>query len=289
MTKYNIPLIFLCLIASLSGYSQQEWEYHPNIACLTFGSDTLRNVTATDKELHIGENQSYKTPLLGLGLSVRDGYQIVSVGKRAFMNCHGIKVISLPTSIRMLEQEAFASCKKASIVIMLSTTPPQCDTSTFSHTPIDLCIVPKYYIKVYQNPMVFRPSSRKWAYVDNVTVGVLGTINAAVNSPTTDSVPKLDKYPSFPGGQQELEAFLRENVHYPEKAETMEIEGTVHISFVVDKSGSLSDFVVIKSVSKEVDNECLRVMTLMPKWEPGILKGEPVSVQSILPFVFRLE
>lgn len=286
--KKSLLILSFCLFISPLSFAQLVGEYDPQNRYLIMGRDTLRNVSALGNELTIGDNHTFKSPDLNLEIPIQGGYNIVSVERRAFMNCQSIKLIRLPSTIRLLEAEAFASCKNASIIVMESTKPPQCDTSVFSSTPIDLCIVPKYYQKVYQNPMVFYPSKRRWAYVENNHRSVNKIMEEKLGYDADEDV-KLDKLPSFPGGLEEMFSFIRENLTYPERAQNMEIQGTIYVSFVVDKSGNLCDIMVVKSVSKELDNECLRIMKLMPKWEPGMLDDKPVNVYFIIPFTFKLD
>ena len=44
---------------------------------------------------------------------------------------------------------------------------------------------------------------------------------------------------------------------------------------------------VVRSVDPDLDKEALRVINSMPKWKPGMQKGEPVSVKFTVPIVFR--
>ncbi len=96
--------------------------------------------------------------------------------------------------------------------------------------------------------------------------------------------------PSFPGGEQGRIRFLQENLVYPEKAKQAGIEGTVFVSFVVRSNGEITDVKILRGLSPETDQEVLRVLELMPRWEPGRLHNdEPASVQFNMPVRFRLE
>ena len=65
--------------------------------------------------------------------------------------------------------------------------------------------------------------------------------------------------------------------------------GRVIIQMVISKDGSLSNIKVLRSVSPSLDAEAVRVVGNMPKWEPGMQKGQPVSVKYTIPIVFRLQ
>ena len=61
------------------------------------------------------------------------------------------------------------------------------------------------------------------------------------------------------------------------------------VQFVVDKDGSVVEPKVVKSVSPELDQEALRVIKMMPKWQPGKQNGEIVRVKYHIPVSFRLQ
>ena len=98
----------------------------------------------------------------------------------------------------------------------------------------------------------------------------------------------VEHYPSFPGGQQALLDFLRQNVNYPEQAKKDSIEGRVVVGFVIDTDGSITDQKIVRSVHPLLDAEALRVVKLMPKWEPGSENGTPVKVKYNLPISFKI-
>lgn len=94
--------------------------------------------------------------------------------------------------------------------------------------------------------------------------------------------------PSFPGGTEALIQFISDNVKYPPQAEKEGIEGRVVCSFIVLGDGTVSDIEVAQSVHPLLDNEAVRVLGLMPKWNPGKQHGVPMRVKYTLPITFRL-
>lgn len=97
----------------------------------------------------------------------------------------------------------------------------------------------------------------------------------------------VEKMPSFPGGPGAMYDFLAKNIKYPEVAVECGIQGSVIVTFIVKKDGSLSDVRVAKSVDPSLDKEAVRVVKSMPKWIPGIEKGKYVNVKFTLPVTFR--
>lgn len=95
--------------------------------------------------------------------------------------------------------------------------------------------------------------------------------------------------PVFPGGEEELMSFIRSKLKYPRSAFEEKIQGKVITRFVVNKFGEISKTSVIRGVNQDLDNEALRVLSLMPKWTPGQQEGVPVDVYFVLPFSFKFQ
>ena len=99
----------------------------------------------------------------------------------------------------------------------------------------------------------------------------------------------VEQMPMFPGGMQAAMEFLGKNMKYPVAAQKAKIEGRVIVQFVVDKDGSITKAQVVNSVSPELDAEAIRVVNLMPKWNPGKQRGQEVPVMFTMPITFRLQ
>ena len=110
------------------------------------------------------------------------------------------------------------------------------------------------------------------------------------NDTTEERIYKVcEKLPEFPGGTKALLKFLGENTKYPEEARKNGKEGRAFIQFVISTDGSVCDVKVVKSAGDEsLDNEAMRVIASMPKWEPGTQGGEKVRVQYTLPVAFHI-
>ena len=99
----------------------------------------------------------------------------------------------------------------------------------------------------------------------------------------------VEQMPEFPGGMYEAMKFLAKNIKYPAAAQEAKIEGRVIVQFVVQKDGSISGVQTVQGVSPELDAEAIRVVSLMPKWNPGKQRGQAVSVKYTMPIMFRLQ
>lgn len=101
-------------------------------------------------------------------------------------------------------------------------------------------------------------------------------------------VTVIDVFPKYPGGDDARLWFLRKNVHYPETALKAGAQGVVVVVFIIEADGSLSNIEVTKGVGGGCDEEAMRVVKLMPKWEPARRNGRSVRVVVRMPIVFRL-
>lgn len=94
--------------------------------------------------------------------------------------------------------------------------------------------------------------------------------------------------PEFPGGDRALLNYLSRNVKYPLIAQENGIEGKVYVSFIIDEQGDIYDVNLLRGVDLSLDNEALRVVKGMPKWNPGKQGGKPVKVRYSVPIYFDL-
>lgn len=99
---------------------------------------------------------------------------------------------------------------------------------------------------------------------------------------------RVDEKPTFPGGESAMKSFLRSNIKYPIVAQKNGEQGCVFVQFIIEKDGSISDVKISRSDAPSLDEEAMRVIKAMPKWNPGKLNGIPVRVKNEVPVVFRL-
>ena len=98
----------------------------------------------------------------------------------------------------------------------------------------------------------------------------------------------VENMPEFPGGDLGLMKYIRKNVKYPPIAKEYNITGKVYVSFIVDKSGSVTNVKIVRGVDKNLDAEALRVVKSLPKYKPGKQRGKPVRVMFTIPINFTL-
>jgi TonB family protein len=94
---------------------------------------------------------------------------------------------------------------------------------------------------------------------------------------------------SFPGGIDSLNKFIEANLQYPEQARQCFVQGTVYLTFTVEKDGSLTDIKVIRDIGCGCGEEAIRIIKMMPKWIPGKQSGKIVRQLYNLPIKFILD
>jgi protein TonB len=98
----------------------------------------------------------------------------------------------------------------------------------------------------------------------------------------------VENMPEFPGGDLGLMKYIQKNVRYPPIAKEYNITGKVYISFIVDRSGSVTNVKIVRGVDKNLDAEAMRVVKSLPKYKPGKQRGKAVRVMFTIPINFTL-
>lgn len=98
----------------------------------------------------------------------------------------------------------------------------------------------------------------------------------------------VEENPTFPGGDEARIKFLQNNIVYPVMAKESGIQGTVYVTFVVEKDGNVTAVKILRGIGGGCDEEAVRVIKAMPKWQPGKQRNKPVRVQFNMPIKFTL-
>jgi TonB family protein len=95
--------------------------------------------------------------------------------------------------------------------------------------------------------------------------------------------------PTFPGGEAALAKFIQNNINYPQAAIDEGVEGRVEVIFAVDENGKVYTPVIKgKRAGYGLDEEATRVVSRMPTWNPGQIKGKNVKSYYTLPITFQI-
>lgn len=163
--------------------------------------------------------------------------------------------------------------------------------------------------------MMLKPSSSawmRWSYL--ALIPMLAVLMYACNAPKENTEPDepsatvitikksgeitgqetvpysiIECAPKFNGGDtQEFSKWVNSQLKYPEQARQSGIQGRVTLQFTVGADGMVRNVSVLRSAHELLDAEALRVISSSPRWEPGIMHGEAVSVSFVFPVVFML-
>ena len=117
--------------------------------------------------------------------------------------------------------------------------------------------------------------------------------------------------PQFPGGDRALMEFIKSNIRYPDLAMEYGARGRVITTFTIDSLGYTSNYKVTKimklkydtlrlncesverqqllkqEIEKQLGEESLRILSLMPRWAPASRFGRHVSMKYVVPVQFR--
>lgn len=115
---------------------------------------------------------------------------------------------------------------------------------------------------------------------DNLMAGQDGTA-------TDEPFFLVEVMPSFKGGGlDKFRIWVQNRTTYPKEAVDLKIRGTVFLTFIVEKDGSVSNVTVVKGVNPLLDNEAVKAISESPKWTPGLQRGEAVRVRYSIPLNF---
>ena len=115
--------------------------------------------------------------------------------------------------------------------------------------------------------------------------GKNGVVEVTINNYKS---PEYERF-GFPGGIEAMEKFITANLKYPESAKRAKIEGFVEVLFTVEKSGEIKDIKVKKGIGFGCDEEALRIIAAMPKWNPAHANGNAVDQSVIHKVEFKLK
>ena len=82
---------------------------------------------------------------------------------------------------------------------------------------------------------------------------------------------------------------IADNLTYPELAAENGIQGKVTSQFIIDETGKLVEFSILKSADKILDKEAARVIKQLTNWTPAKINGSPIRICIIAHTVFVLQ
>lgn len=144
---------------------------------------------------------------------------------------------------------------------------------------------------ISKNRMIFKTTS-----ISTLFVALLFTFGTKIVAQKAKSFPKneiskefrniseITQQPEFPGGMLAFYKFIGSNFKIPSGLKT---NGKVYITFMIEKSGNLSEFEILRDIGFGTGEESIRVLKLSPKWIPGKENDKPIRVKYSLPITIQ--
>lgn len=166
--------------------------------------------------------------------------------------------------------------------VVIPTTPPKPPDKPIAERPINTAVI---HI-VTQGGVDISNS-----FIIDDTATYITPVNPPDEIEDIDITPLVmaEEMPIYPGGEEALFKYIRDNIKYPRESIEINSQGTVYTTFVVERDGKLTDISILRGIDTFLDKEALRVVSQMPKWKPGYQRGKAVRVQFILPIKFELK
>jgi TonB family protein len=95
-------------------------------------------------------------------------------------------------------------------------------------------------------------------------------------------------YPTFQGGHLGLYKYLKTQFKYPYSAWKRQLEGVVKVRFVINFDGMVQDVEILKGISLDIDEEVVRIFSILPRWKPATQDGKRVKATFSLDFPVEL-
>ena len=92
-----------------------------------------------------------------------------------------------------------------------------------------------------------------------------------------------DQAAQFPGGEAKMNAWIKENLRFPEKNVRY---GIVRVVLTVKKNGKCADFTIKKGINEDMDIAAIECLEGMPFWEPAVKDGKKVNSTVVISVKF---
>lgn len=145
--------------------------------------------------------------------------------------------------------------------------------------------------QVTTNPLQYESllSRILWLNIGLFVLSFGASAQQAKPDPKEEVFSVVEQPPQPVGGFQALDAYLAMNRHYPDSAAKAGITGKVFVQFIVEPDGQLTNASVVRGIGYGCDEEALRLIKAMPRWNPGRQSGRAIRVKYNLPIAFGVK
>jgi protein TonB len=103
------------------------------------------------------------------------------------------------------------------------------------------------------------------------------------------SFTAMENPPTYPGGMDKFFKYVQDNLRFPSQAQEAGVSGKVVVSFIVSKTGEVTNVTVDRKQGYGFDEEAIRIIKGSKRWNPGMQNGKPVIVKYQIPLSFSLQ
>ena len=125
-------------------------------------------------------------------------------------------------------------------------------------------------------------------FLESETVMAVVSQSNSADSMDSGILFTKNKNAQYKGGINALSVYLSKHVSYPELARENFMEGITKVKVCILADGSIGDMSVVKSAGEILDAAALAALAKMPKWQPALQIGKPVSMSVVIPVEFSI-
>ena len=100
---------------------------------------------------------------------------------------------------------------------------------------------------------------------------------------------KIEINASFPGGEKNLEKYLKENIVYPDSVSINNINGFIKVGFTINIDGYPKNVLLLRGINKYADEAVIKAILNMPKWKPALQNGHTIEFYKELSIAFTIK
>lgn len=125
-------------------------------------------------------------------------------------------------------------------------------------------------------------------FSQNTTTNNVQSTNNVISTSKIYKLKEVDYAPIFSKGKMSQKDFLKIYLKYPLEAQEKGIEGTVILAFIVSSDGEVTSPSILQGDHTLLNQEAIRIASLIPYYTPGYYNDVPVSTQILFPVTFTL-
>jgi len=165
----------------------------------------------------------------------------------------------------------------------MKTPPPNLPTvTTLFFVIFCLFIFTPFWSTAQSNSDVYKNYTALHSATESEFMSPVKSDNKSEKAEATNTIA------TYQTGKSDFDHYISQHIIYPESAKTYAFEGTTVVRFKVMSDGTLDQFVVIQSTHPICDNEVIRTLQQMPRWNAARKNGESIESLQQIAVDFRL-